>query len=34
LKFPSPKPRAPWRSMISKKIVGRSPSGFVKICSR
>jgi hypothetical protein len=34
LKLPSPKPRAPWRSMISKKIVGRSPSGFVKICSR
>src|SRR5207248_8735929 len=34
LKLPSPKPRAPWRSMISKKIVGRSPSGLVKICRR
>ena len=34
LKLPSPKPRDPCRSMTSKKIVGRSPSGFVKICSR
>ena len=34
LKLPSPKPREPWRSMISKKIVGLSPSGLVKICSR
>ncbi len=34
LKLPSPKPRAPWRSMISKKTVGRSPIGLVKICSR
>jgi hypothetical protein len=34
LKLPSPKPRAPWRSMISKNSVGRSPTGFVKICSR
>ena len=34
LKLPSPKPREPWRSMISKNIVGRSPLGFVKICSR
>ena len=34
LKLPSPKPRAPWRSMISKKSVGLSPIGFVKIWSR
>ncbi len=34
LKFPSPKPRAPCRSMISKNTVGRSPIGLVKICSR
>src|SRR4029453_7438181 len=34
LKLPSPKPREPWRSMISKKTVGLSPSGFVKIWSR
>jgi hypothetical protein len=27
LKLPSPKPRAPWRSMTSKKTVGRSPTG-------
>ncbi len=33
LKLPSPKPRAPWRSMTSKNIVGRSPIGLVKICS-
>src|SRR3954469_7329035 len=31
LKLPSPKPRAPWRSMISKKIGGRSPSGLGNI---
>src|SRR5689334_4621098 len=34
LKLPSPKPRAPWRSISSKKIVGLSPRGAVKICSR
>ena len=34
LKLPSPKPRAPCRSMISKNTVGRSPTGLVKICSR
>jgi hypothetical protein len=34
LKFPSPKLRAPWRSITSKKSVGRSCAGFVKICSR
>ena len=34
LKLPSPKPRAPCRSMISKNTVGRSPMGFVKICRR
>ena len=34
LKLPLPKPSDPWRSMISKKTVGRSPSGLVKICSR
>jgi hypothetical protein len=31
LKFPTPKPRDPCRSMISKKKVGRSCTGFVKI---
>ena len=34
LKFPSPKPRAPWRSITSKKSVGRSCAVFVKIWSR
>ncbi len=34
LKLPTPKPREPWRSMISKKNVGRSCTGRVKICSR
>ena len=34
LKLPLPKPSEPCRSMISKKTVGRSPSGLVKICSR
>ena len=34
LKFPSPKPRAPWRSITSKKSVGRSWAVLVKICSR
>ena len=34
LKLPRPKPREPWRWMISKKTVGRSTTGFVKICSR
>src|SRR2546421_8980259 len=34
LKFPSPKPRAPLRSMTSKKTVGRLTIGFEKICSR
>ena len=34
LKLPSPKPRAPCRSISSKKIVGRSPMGFVKTWSR
>ena len=34
LKLPSPKPRAPWRSITSRKTVGRSPIGLVKICSR
>src|SRR6185437_3439306 len=33
LKLPSPKPRAPWRSMTSRNTVGRSPIGLVKICS-
>src|SRR5688500_3566381 len=34
LKLPTPKPRDPWRSMISKKKVGRSCTGRVKIWSR
>jgi hypothetical protein len=34
LKFPTPKPREPCRSMISKKKVGRSWTGRVKICRR
>lgn len=34
LKLPLPKPIEPWRSIISKKTVGRSWTGFVKICSR
>jgi hypothetical protein len=34
LKLPSPKPRAPWRSITSRKRVGRSPRVSVKICSR
>ena len=34
LKLPIPKPREPWRSMTSKKSVGRSWTIFVKSCSR
>ena len=34
LKLPSPKPRAPWRSITSRNTVGRSPIVCVKICSR
>ena len=34
LKFPFPKLFAPLRWMISKKIVGRSSTGLVKICNR
>ena len=34
LKLPLPKPSEPCRSMSSKKTVGRSPSGRVKIWSR
>ena len=34
LKLPTPKPREPWRSMISKKNVGRSWIGRVKIWRR
>src|ERR671924_263799 len=34
LKLPSPKPRAPCRSITSKKSVGRSCAVFVKIWSR
>lgn len=34
LKLPFPKPIEPWRSIISKKTVGRSWTGLVKICSR
>src|SRR6266498_2956793 len=34
LKFPPPKPRAPCRSITSKKRVGRSCAVFVKIWSR
>ena len=34
LKLPLPKPREPCRSISSKKTVGRSPVGLVKICSR
>ena len=34
LKLPTPKPREPWRSMISKKKVGRSWTGRVKIWRR
>ena len=34
LKFPSPNVVAPWRSITSKKSVGRSCAVFVKICSR
>jgi hypothetical protein len=34
LKLPSPKVVAPWRSITSKKTVGRSCAVFVKICSR
>ncbi len=34
LKLPLPKPMEPCRSMISKKTVGRSWTGLVKICSR
>ena len=34
LKFPIPKPREPWRSMTSKKSVGRSWTIFVKSWSR
>src|SRR5262249_13399960 len=33
LKFPLPKLREPCRSITSKNSVGRSPTGFVKICS-
>src|SRR6185312_7957913 len=33
-KLPLPKPRLPWRSMISKNSVGRSSTGLEKICSR
>src|SRR5207247_87164 len=34
LKLPAPKPREPWRSISSRKTVGRSPIGRVKIWSR
>src|SRR5438876_3492482 len=34
LKLPLPKLFAPLRWMISKKSVGRSSTGFVKICNR
>lgn len=34
LKLPTPNPREPCRSMISKNRVGRSCTGWVKICSR
>src|SRR4030095_10564675 len=34
LKFPSPKPRAPCRSITSRKRVGRSEGGVVQICRR
>ncbi len=34
LKLPFPNPSDPCRSIISKKTVGRSPIGLVKICSR
>ncbi len=34
LKLPLPKPSEPCRSISSKKTVGRSPSGLVKICRR
>lgn len=34
LKLPLPKPIEPCRSIISKKTVGRSWTGLVKICSR
>ena len=34
LKLPIPKPREPWRSITSKKSVGRSWTIFVKSCSR
>src|SRR5262249_26866501 len=34
LKFPLPKLREPWRSITSKKSVGRSQTGLVKICKR
>ena len=34
LKLPSPNVVAPWRSITSKKSVGRSCAVFVKICSR
>ena len=34
LKLPSPKKRAPWRSITSKNSVGRSPTGLVNTCSR
>jgi hypothetical protein len=34
LKLPFPKPIEPWRSMISKKTVGRSWTGLVKIWRR
>ena len=34
LKFPIPNPRLPCRSITSKNSVGRSCTGWVKICSR
>src|SRR4051812_3277341 len=34
LKFPSPNPREPCRSITSKNTVGRSSIGCVKICRR
>ena len=34
LKLPIPKPREPWRSITSKKSVGRSWTIFVKSCRR
>src|SRR5208337_3976238 len=34
LKFPLPNPRLPLRWITSKNTVGRSSTGFEKICSR